>query len=741
MKRVLKILLWVVWLSSATVGMQMLGFALFGPAMMSPDAAQELSERVLIAQLMAAGGGRGRIFAIGAACILICIVCRKALRHIRQSENDAEARLVLSQVRDEKRPARPYFLYLRAFETTRRLKAPLFLLDLLTLGLSQLRTRELESFLSESLRKTGTLIALGHPGENFGAGRVTTSNKVWMSDIARLAHGAYGILLIPSHRPGTLWEIEHLEREGLLSRTIFVMPPESRRFNWRSHWAQARRAMGQLGAALPEYENLGMLFTLGPDHAVRSVEPFSLFSNSSLRKSILKLLNQRTTQQVVTDLDVAIRKARHRAGRWRLFGLVNLLTRAGAYAFLAVLLVLGEKAATPQAERPTWSAVWNGMLKAASIEEGEQSIAAEFSNSDAYQQAVRSLSAAQKIHLSGEVIEAGFRRLSDAQLASLYAAVSDLLERSDLPTCGAIARDNTTTDQFNWALLKLDPNVLTNWWDMYREAAKAELSERPFPSVSYSSLVEAKRRFEQSLTPDDLKRFNALSRRGVAHTLEEDCWLARKSYGAVKSLPEPDKLQWARLIEFQHETPGTLRLVTNPLEKLKTLPAFQQRTQGMSEKQVDDFFGELVGKGVERLDDSTLLARYAAMANVLEKADEVTCEAIASGAASTEQFETALGRIAESSQTAFLDSQYRAAVAELQQLKPSVLTKEEKEVVSEKFLSIFSKEEMARLQMNKASQDPAARERSCWIARKDFGAVTLLEEPYDRMWARNLAQP
>jgi len=119
-----------------------------------------------------------------------------------------------------------------------------------------------------------------------------------------------GILLIPSHRPGTLWELDHLEKEGLLGRTVFVMPPGARRFTWRSHWAHARRGMGPLGAALPRYEGPGMLFTLDVSHELRGVEAFSLFMICSLRKSILKLLNPPAAQQPATNTGAAIRKAR-----------------------------------------------------------------------------------------------------------------------------------------------------------------------------------------------------------------------------------------------------------------------------------------------------------------------------------------------------------------------------------------------------------------------------------------------
>ncbi len=63
----------------------------------------------------------------------------------------------------------------------------------------------------------------------------------------------------------------------------------------------------------------------------------------------------------------------------------------------------------------------------------------------------------------------------------------------------------------NQALLKVDPPLVTDWLDMSREAAIAELHQQPPAPVSYLALIEAKHRFEASLDGKELSRLRRLS--------------------------------------------------------------------------------------------------------------------------------------------------------------------------------------------------------------------------------------
>ena len=121
MKKVVKILLSIGWSLGLFVGTQLLGFALFGPAMVSGSIPEDPGVQLVMGQMLAVSGGWKRDLAAGAAGILVCLLCQKLLRELRQSESDDLAQKILVQVRDGKPPAKPYFLYLRAFETTKRL--------------------------------------------------------------------------------------------------------------------------------------------------------------------------------------------------------------------------------------------------------------------------------------------------------------------------------------------------------------------------------------------------------------------------------------------------------------------------------------------------------------------------------------------------------------------------------------------------------------------------------------------
>jgi len=70
------------------------------------------------------------------------------------------------------------------------------------------------------------LIGLGLPGEQVGAGRIQTTDESWQTEFLRLASGARLILLIPSLRKGTAWELNTILGDvTLLSKTIFIIPP------------------------------------------------------------------------------------------------------------------------------------------------------------------------------------------------------------------------------------------------------------------------------------------------------------------------------------------------------------------------------------------------------------------------------------------------------------------------------------------------------------------------------------
>jgi hypothetical protein len=723
MKTGVKVLLWTGWLLGPYLAFLLLGSVLYAPV-------ADLPYQVVVAQLGGLFGGPLGLTVCGVVLVLVSIVSRRLLRRLRQRESDALGLRILEDLRNGRPPAREFYLYLRAFETTGRLRAPLFSFDLATLGLGRLRTNELESFIGAAMVKSGPLIALGRPGENLGAGRVITSDDDWRSDIVLLTAQAKAILLIPSHHAGTLWEIQHLEEQGLLAKTVFVMPPESRSFNWRAHWSLARPAMGPLGASLPEYQDLGMLFMLEPSGAVRGVAPFSLFVERSFRNSVRKLLAETAPSP---DLPRALTRAVRGARRWRFFGRMDFTLRSAALlGFAYALFAAGH---LPRAARPApgWAAFADRWLAATELEYGKSRLWSDIESTPAYRARAHGMSAAQVGQFRSQLLEDGFRRLDDAQVRALFLFLNELMDRSDPAACAAIARGSLAGEALDMARAAVDPAVIRAWFDVQREAALRALQQAPLHAVSSQARNAAESRFEASLTPAETRRLRAVTADGHANSLDDDCWLRRRTYAAVRTMPAPDNLAWARVLL------GAVAEAT-PLEELQQSPLYLARIRGLSEQKAEAVTNDLMIKGIARLDDASLLTRAAVLAEMLAAADEATCGAIALGAAKPGQFDAALERLAAPRQAAFQDSLYRAALAELKQTPAPQVSQAQLKAAEDRFAATsFTEADLPRLErINKAPGAPPAPD-ACWMARKKYAAVGGFEEPYNRVLARALA--
>ena len=146
---------------------------------------------------------------------------------------------------------------------------------------------------------------------------------------------AKGILLVPSDRPGTLWEIDTLKQEGLLGKVIFVMPPCSTGdHDTRQRWESARQTLRDRGLEAPDYDERGMLFVLEADGRVSNVEPLLLTSARQVRKSLKRLLTDAQPaggcQTAIARTHRRIRRATSGAGRNPAPALNLRLRRAGA---------------------------------------------------------------------------------------------------------------------------------------------------------------------------------------------------------------------------------------------------------------------------------------------------------------------------------------------------------------------------------------------------------------------------
>jgi hypothetical protein len=97
----------------------------------------------------------------------------------------------------------------------------------------QLRWEDLEAILAEAVLSIGPLVALGRPGEQFGAGRWKTEEGNWQELVSDLFGMAELIFVIPSPHEGTLWELQQLLAvDDWLAKTVFVVPSSGASFGY-----------------------------------------------------------------------------------------------------------------------------------------------------------------------------------------------------------------------------------------------------------------------------------------------------------------------------------------------------------------------------------------------------------------------------------------------------------------------------------------------------------------------------
>ncbi len=194
-----------------------------------------------------------------------------------------------------------FFVYLRPFFTTGNmpverqrggLRAAIPLLPRYFEDRVDSRSVELEKMIAKALVPSGLLIGLGKPGEQIGAGRIVTGETNWQNEVCLLVKYAKLLILIPSERPGTRWEVCLMRDGGYLEKCIFIMPPKLyfSSIDIESVWEQTFKILRKDGFNLPAYCSSGLLFTLTKDGTVRSKLPLSLESETSLRRNVYKLL-------------------------------------------------------------------------------------------------------------------------------------------------------------------------------------------------------------------------------------------------------------------------------------------------------------------------------------------------------------------------------------------------------------------------------------------------------------------
>ncbi len=115
---------------------------------------------------------------------------------------------------------------------------------------------DLETILAKTLDGNAPLIAVGRPGEHFGAGRIQLSDADWQPGVVRLAQRATKIFLIPGEGVGTQWEMNLVLGPEFRAKTVWVMP----RVLSKHHWLDL---MGELSLSVLRFRVLYFIYESG----------------------------------------------------------------------------------------------------------------------------------------------------------------------------------------------------------------------------------------------------------------------------------------------------------------------------------------------------------------------------------------------------------------------------------------------------------------------------------------------
>jgi hypothetical protein len=211
----------------------------------------------------------------GLAALLLAkvsLTSGKQRRRKLATRSSAEAAELLRRL-ESGHPIEPFALYLRPFyadHVTVR-NPPSYLRSFMPLYLVDGKV----TWEFRLMRRVETIIrvmTLGESVPNPAADRISVSNSIWQKQFMLLALFADVVILYPSPRGGSLWELEWLTRNELLSKCIFVVPD-----NFDQIVASGAGNLAALHATLQELRidipksavGSGVVFVVNRDGSVR----------------------------------------------------------------------------------------------------------------------------------------------------------------------------------------------------------------------------------------------------------------------------------------------------------------------------------------------------------------------------------------------------------------------------------------------------------------------------------------
>lgn len=216
-------------------------------------------------------------------------------RRERQQAADFEAEWVVADVLAG-RPTARFSLYLRPFDLTGRIKVKLKRpkLSFISRLPPEAEKSDIELQFEEALRPVAPLVGLGRRGVGLGAGKIETDDATWREKVAMLAKAAKLILIVPGASESVQWELNHLLDNGLLTKTVFFMPPSTGPSSPSIDWTELVRVNAAMGLHLPDREGRACCFLMDVSgrHVRKRVPISEPVSPESLRDAIEDLIVQ-----------------------------------------------------------------------------------------------------------------------------------------------------------------------------------------------------------------------------------------------------------------------------------------------------------------------------------------------------------------------------------------------------------------------------------------------------------------
>lgn len=266
---------------------------------------------VFVANLYLGASNEASSIQRGLLIALLFIFCLYALPVLYRRRKDLHAIVLYEDLRAGKKE-KPLILLLRPFEFDGKITRVIHTKDELPPSLGPAITEiNLEDFLVSYADQYGDVVSLGNSvkvGEHLAAAaRFECKNREWKETVSEFLTNADVIILLPSLKSGTRWEMDEILRLGLLDRTLIVnWPAESNLVRntapYDLNWNAIQSYFAKNARKLPNQTRNGAIYLFsGANESPFSFEPLM----PSTMKTIHPSKNAALSQAIVEVLDSA----------------------------------------------------------------------------------------------------------------------------------------------------------------------------------------------------------------------------------------------------------------------------------------------------------------------------------------------------------------------------------------------------------------------------------------------------